>query len=244
MHPMPDAQKAPLFDDIEPAKRFRDDLVDVYTSAGSGSERRPAVVFVHGGPVTPERTSRDWPGFVGYGSLAAASGLVGVVLQHRLYSESHFPQAAADVATAIEQVRALDSVDPDRVGLWCFSLGGPLAVDWMRAAPPWLRCLVWTYPVLAPPPDWAGDIPRFDAIGALAACPGLPKLLVRVEKELPPFVPNQDAFVNTARTQGSALDVIDIPDVVHGFEGLDDYPEHARTAVHQAMDWTVAALRS
>lgn len=155
-----------------------------------------------------------------------------------------FPQAAADVATAIEQARDLDDVDPDRVGLWCFSLGGPLAVDWMRAAPPWLRCLVWTYPVLAPPPDWAGDIPRFDAIGGLAASPGLPKLLVRVEKELPPFVPNQDAFVNAARTQGAALEVIDIPDVVHGFEGLDDYPEHARTAVHHAMSWAVTALRS
>lgn len=237
-----DGEKPPLFRDVEPARRVRGDLIDVYTSAHSDGGR-PAVVFVHGGPVTPDQDPRDWSGYVGYATSAVASGLVGIVLRHRLYDESHFPRAADDVATALEQTRGLDSVDPERVGLWFFSAGGPLAVDWMRAAPPWLRCLVWTYPVLAPPPDWDGDIPRFDALSALAESRDLPKLLMRVEKELPLFAPNQDAFVDIARAHGAALDVIDIPEAVHGFEGLDDYPDHARSAVHHAMDWAAARLR-
>lgn len=243
---MTDAEKAPMFDDVDPARRVRGDLVDVYTSAGARQGRRPAVVFVHGGPVTPEHDPRDWPGYVGYASLAAAAGLVGVVVRHRLYDEAHFPRAAEDVAAGVEQARALDAVDPDRIALWCLSAGGPLAADWMRAAPPWLRGLVWTYPVLASPSgpdgDSDGDRARFDALAALPASPALPKLLVRVENEIAMFVPQQSAFVDAARAQGAALDVIDIPGVDHGFEGGDDVPEHARAAVHQAMDWTARTL--
>lgn len=245
---MTDAEKAPMFDDVEPAQRVRGDLIDVYTSAGAEAGRRPAVVFVHGGPVTPEHDPRDWPGYVGYASLAAASGLVGVVVRHRLYDEDHFPRAAEDVAAAVEQTRALDVADPDRIGLWCLSAGGPLAADRMRTPPPWLRCVVWTYPVLASPPgadgDSDGNRARFDALAALADSPDLPKLLVRVENEIAMFVPHQSAFVDAARAQGAALDVIDIPGVAHGFEGGDDVPEHARAAVHEAMDWAARTLRA
>jgi acetyl esterase/lipase len=243
MPSMTDAEKAPMFDDVEPARRVRGDVIDVYTSAGAQAGRRPAVVFVHGGPVTPDSDPRDWPGYVGYASLAAASGLVGVVVRHRLYDEAHFPRAAEDVAAGVEQTRALDVVDPDRIALWCLSAGGPLAADWMRTPPPWLRCVVWTYPVLATPPGADGDV-RFDALAALPASPDLPKLLVRVENEIAMFVPHQSAFVDAARAQGAALDVIDIPGVDHGFEGGDDVPEHARAAVHQAMDWTARTLRA
>ena len=57
------------------------------------------------------------------------------------------------------------------------------------------------------------------------------------------FTADQDAFVESARTHGAALEVIDIPGVVHGFEDLDDPPEHARIAVRRAVEWAAAALR-
>ena len=172
-----------LFGGIDPAHRVRTDRLDVYTSP-SADGPRPAIVLVHGGPVAPDAQPRDWPGAVGYATLAAASALTGIVIEHRLHSGEHYPVAADDLVAAVEETRALEAVDPDRVGLWFFSGGGPLAVDWMRDTPPWLRCLVWTYPVLAPPPDWDGDVPRFDAIAALGACRDLPKLLMRVEHEI------------------------------------------------------------
>lgn len=232
----------PLFHDVPPARRVEGDRLDAYTAAGTGDRRRPALVIVHGGPVPPDARPRDWPGFVGYASLAAARGLVGVVVEHRLHSDQHYPTAAGDVAAAVERVRALDGVDPDRIGLWFFSGAGPLAVDWMVAAPPWLRAVAWNYPVLAPPPDWDGDIPRFDAIAAVSAAPDLPLVLLRVGREYPPLVPDQDRFVAEARRVGAALDVVDIPDADHGFEGLD-HPDHARTAVDRAMDLLTARLR-
>lgn len=236
-------QETPFFHDVEPAQRYETDLIDVYTAPGSENERRPALVFVHGGPVAPGASPRAWSGFVGYGSLAAASGLVGVTLDHRLHSGDHYPTAADDVAAAVEQTRGLDAVDPDRVGIWFFSGGGPLAVDWMHAAPSWLRCLAWNYPVLAPPPDWDGDVPRFNAITALAASPALPKLLLRAGQEYPALVPDQDTFTQEARDHGAALEVVDIPGAEHGFEGHGRCAD-ARAAVQRAMSWAASMLRT
>jgi acetyl esterase/lipase len=41
----------PLFQDVEPDRRIRGDLLDIYVPEGSAAGRRPAVIFVHGGPV-------------------------------------------------------------------------------------------------------------------------------------------------------------------------------------------------
>jgi dipeptidyl aminopeptidase/acylaminoacyl peptidase len=244
MPPVTAREGAPFFDDVEPARRVQGDVIDVHTPEDSGDEPRPAVVFVHGGPRPRDGQPRprDSAVFLGYGALAAAQGLVGITFDHRLHTDADYPVAADDVTAAVERTLALDSVDPERVGLWFFSGGGPLAADWMRLAPSWLRCIAWNYPVLAPPPDWPGDTPRFDAITALTAAPALPTLLVRVGKEYPPLVPNQDAFVEAARIHHARLDVIDIPDADHGFEGVG-YPEHARAAMRKAMGRVSAALR-
>ncbi len=69
---------------------------------------------------------------------------------HRLQSVADYSIAAQDVASAVEQARGFDGVDPDRVGLWFFSGGGLLVADWLAAPPPWLRCVAMTYPVLTP----------------------------------------------------------------------------------------------
>ena len=230
----------PFFHDVKPARRVREDLLDVHVGEG-GAGRRPAVIFIHGGPV-PENhrpRPRDSGVFLGYGALAAASGLVGITFDHRLHSDMHYPQAADDVVAVVERTRALDVVDPDRIVLWFFSGGGALAASWLRDAPSWLRGIAWTYPVLAPPPDWPGDGPRFDAVMAVAAHPALPKLLVRVGDEYPFIAPTQDAFVAAARDVGASLDVLDIPHAVHGFE-VQAYDAGYRATVDQAMDWVAA----
>lgn len=244
MNSMAAPEGEPFFEDLEPAKRTREGRLDYYVDADSGPRRRPAVIFVHGGPVREDQEPepRDWDGFVGYATLAATRGLVGVTFNHRLYSDMHYPQAADDLAAVIERVRALEDVDPGRVALWHFSGGGPLAVDWMVRAPEWLRAIAWTYPVLAPPPDWPGDGPRFNAVTAVGKSPLLPKLLVRVGVEYEPFATVQDAFVAAAHDAGAALEVIDVPSAAHGFEGHGPNAA-ARGAVDQAMSWVDSALR-
>ena len=237
----------PFFFDVEPARRERHELLDVHTSPQADGGRKPAVLFVHGGPVPPEQQPRprDWEGTIGYGALAAASGLVGITFNHRLYDiDTHYPIAADDVAEVVEQTRALDSVDPDRIALWFFSAGGGLAADWLFKRPGWLRCIAWTYPVLVPPPEWPDERrARFDTVAAASATPTLPKLLLRVGDEYEYFEQNQNAFVDALGTRDGDLEVIELPDAEHGFEHFG-YVEESRAAVDQAMRWVANNLFS
>jgi hypothetical protein len=62
---------------------------------------RPRPARAGGLPTAP----RDSTIFVGYGALAAASGLVGITFNHRLHSDMHYPHAADDVAVVVERAR-------------------------------------------------------------------------------------------------------------------------------------------
>jgi hypothetical protein len=70
---------------------------DLYDPVATGP--RPAVVFVHGGPVPAGLpvSPRDWPVYRGYGALAAAAGLVGVTVDHPLHDLKDLPAAHAVV---------------------------------------------------------------------------------------------------------------------------------------------------
>jgi acetyl esterase/lipase len=144
----------PFLLDPPEAERERAGRVDLYLPGSGGP--RPAIVFVHGGPVPAQArpTPRDWPAYAGYGRYAASQGAVGVTVDHRLHGLGDYPRAAEDVAAAVEVARADPQVDAQRVALWFFSGGGLLSAGWLAAPPAWLRCVAATYPLLAPLPDW------------------------------------------------------------------------------------------
>lgn len=104
--------------------------MNIYSPARlSGDARVPAVLFVHGGPIPAQMRPTQWGVFVSYGELAAASALVGVTFNHRLYATSDYERSQSDVAAAIDYVRehaAELNVDADRIALWYFSGAGPL----------------------------------------------------------------------------------------------------------------------
>jgi dienelactone hydrolase len=81
--------------------------------------------------------------------MVASRGIAGVTVDHRLHDPADYPRAAADVAAAIQAVRADPRIDAGRIGLWFFSGGGLLLADWLRTPPDWLRCAAATYPLLA-----------------------------------------------------------------------------------------------
>src|ERR1044072_4762712 len=127
-------------------------LMDVYTPPGlSKGERRPAVLFIHGG-AGAEAKAKDWGIYVSWGRLVAASGMVGVTFTHRLgYPEPFLQESAADVDAAITYVRAnADTlgVDRARICLAAYSAGGPLLSPAMRNRPTYIRCLVAFYAFL------------------------------------------------------------------------------------------------
>lgn len=191
---------------------------------------------MHGGPLPPtvRPTPRDWPVFVGYASLAAGHGLVGVTMDHGLHAPADYPRAQDDVAAAVEQVRALPGVDPEAVALWFFSGAGPLSARWLARPPDWLRCIALSYPLLATPPAW--DLgPELRPVEALSqAAP--PVLLTRVGREQPQVAATVTAFLDTAAARGVPIDVIDVPDGRHSFDILD-HDERSRAAVTGAMTW-------
>ena len=128
-------------------------LMNIYAPANLRRDARaPAVVFVHGGPIPSDFTPPTrWGAFVSYGELVAASGLVGVTFNHRLFSMPDFDRSLADVRAAIDYVRshaAELNVDADRIALWHFSGGGPLLTRIVRDRPDYVRCILAFYAYL------------------------------------------------------------------------------------------------
>lgn len=225
---------------VEPVTPERHGNIDLYLPQTTGP--RPAVLFVHGGPVPVDLrpTPRDWPVYQGYGSLSAARGVVGVTIDHRLHDPAGYALAAADVEDAVRTIRADPRVDPDRLAIWFFSGGGLLLADWLSRSPSWLRCVAATYPLLAPLPGWNVD-PRFRPAEAVSA-PGTPPIvLTRVGRERPPLAEAVEAFILAARAAGARLTIVDVPNGRHSFDMLDDTDE-SRDAVTQAFDAVLATL--
>ncbi|MEU1373591.1 alpha/beta fold hydrolase [Streptomyces triculaminicus] len=230
----PPAHQRTFLIDVPERPRERTGHVDLYLPDADGP--RPAVVFVHGGPVPAgvEPTPRDWPAFVGYGRYTAGLGAVGVTLDHRLHDITDYERAAEDVAAAVELVRADPRVDADRVALWFFSGGGPLSAHWLSAPPPWLRCVAATYPILAPLPNWGMGDSRFRPAAALPAAGRLPVVLTRVELERPEIAATIEEFLAAATACAADVEVIDVPLGHHGFETLD-HTDAARHALDTAV---------
>ncbi len=206
---------------------------------------RPAVVFVHGGPVSPDvrPTPRDWPAYVGYGQYVAQLGAVGVTLDHRLHGLTDYPRAAEDVVAAVERVRADPRVDGDRVALWYFSAGGLLSADWLAASPPWLRCVAMTYPVLAPLPGWGLVDSRFRPATTVSSAGHSPIVLTRAGLEHAAIAATVEEFLSAAENAKANIEVIDVPLGRHGFETID-HTEQARDAVDRAVRSVLGHLLS
>ncbi|WP_406272750.1 dienelactone hydrolase family protein [Actinacidiphila glaucinigra] len=241
----PPAHLRPFLLDAPECPRERRERTDLYLpEPDHGGGPRPAVVFVHGGPVPAgaRPAPRDWPGFVGYGRLAAALGAIGVMVDHRLHGLGDFPRAAGDLAEAVELVRADPRVDADRVALWFFSAGGLLSADWLAAPPRWLRCVAATYPVLAPLPNWGLTGPRFRPAAAVRAVGAPPIVLTRVGRERAEVAATVEEFLSAAKDAGADVEVLDLPDGTHGFE-TTDHGEAARGAVERALRTVLEHLR-
>lgn len=223
--------------------RYRDGNLDVYWPTSDSAGPRPAIVFVHGGPLPADQqpTPRDWPVFAGYAALAAERGVTAAVVDHQLHDPKDYPAAAGDVAAAVARTRELDGVDPHRVALWFFSGGDLLAADWLAGPPAWLRCLAASYPVLAPPPDWNLDA-RFRPAEAVANAGAVPIVVTRVGRERAEFAAAVENFVTSAENHQVNLEMIDVPNGQHAFDVLD-HTEESRRAVGRAMSRVETAIR-
>jgi acetyl esterase/lipase len=124
--------------------------LDVYRSLEGATA--PGVVFVHGGlSPTQAPTAKDWNSYQSWGRVAAASGMVAVVLNHRMNTNDNVREAGSDLMDAIAFVRTNAGqygLDPNRLCVAFYSAGGPISSVLLRDTPPYLRCVVLYYPYL------------------------------------------------------------------------------------------------
>ena len=233
--------------------------MDVYTPPDLlPGERRPALVFIHGGPIPPELPpATEWGVYRGYGALAAASGWVGVTFKHRFHSYSQngdydqLEQAESDIAAAITYVRehAGDlGVDADRLCLWAFSGGGPFLARALRERPAYVRGLIAYYAVLDLRPmasegERARDgaltrLARFSPAAAVETGATMPVLVARAGRDHPLLNAGVDRFIQAALAANLPLDVLNHPAGHHGFDTRDD---DART--REIVRHTLAFIR-
>ena len=210
--------------------------MNVYAPASlSGGARVPAVLFVHGGPIPADYTPpTQWGVFVSYGELAAASGLVGVTFEHRLFSMADFDKSQANVEAAIDYVRdhATElNVDAERIALWYFSGGGLLMMPMMLNRPDYVRCVVAFYPYLQPV-----------EMQVRTKGTGLPIFIARAGLDQPMINDTIDLFVQEALAGNAMLEVMNHPTGRHGFDILDD-DERSRAIIARAVAFAQAHVR-
>ncbi|MBV9923518.1 MAG: alpha/beta hydrolase [Acidobacteria bacterium] len=230
-------------------------LMDVYAPHGlAPGERRPAVLFIHGGAGSQSR-AKDWGIFNSWGRLAAASGMAGVTFTHRLgYPKPLLKEAESDVEAAVDYVRAnADAlgVDGERICLAAYSGGGPLLSAAMRERPSHVRCLVAFYAFLdvrqSPmhtPYEPAGTLERFSPLAQLSAgADGLAPLFVARAglDQIPTLNDSIDRFVREAVEKNAALALYNHPAGVHGFDNQTPC-ERSREIVRASLDFMQAHL--
>ncbi|HEY2700081.1 MAG TPA: hypothetical protein VGJ45_31805 [Pseudonocardiaceae bacterium] len=111
-----------------------------------------------------------------------------------------------------------------------------------QTSPTRIRCLAFTYPLLADRPDHVLDA-RFQPVSALGDWRAVPIALTRAGLEKPDFAAAVSEFLAAADAKDVPVRVIDVPNGRHGFDFLDDTDE-SRTAITEALDVVLGQLRA
>jgi Carboxylesterase family len=205
--------------------------LDVYTPRTSApGARLPAVLFVHGS--TRASSPKDWGAFVGWGQLAAASGVSGVTFNHRA------GWTYVDTKAAIKFVRANArrlGIDARRIAVQTHSAGAPDGVAAALAgSPAYIRCIVVYYGSLSTPQ------PQLSPLAFLEANPAsIPAMLVaRAGLDEPELNRSIDEFVAAAQAKQAPVAVVTNDEGRHAFDVL----QHT-TRSREVMRTTLAFLR-
>ncbi len=213
-------------------------LMDLYSPAArTAGGKRPAVIFIHGGP-TPRTMAlppKDWGVFVGYGQSAARSGFIGVTFNHRFFTLDRLGDAESDILALIACLRERASefgIDGGRLALWAFSGGGPVLSGFLRRPPAYIRALIFFYALMDLRPllgqdgavvDEATTV-RFSPQSALetSAEAEPPIFIGRAGLDNPGLNSTIDQFVDLALKKNLLLTLANHPQGFHGFDVRND----------------------
>jgi acetyl esterase/lipase len=185
-----------------------------------------------------------------WGRLIAASGMAAVTFNQRLgFPDPNLEQASQDVEDLIGFVRAHSDdwgLDRDRICLAAYSAGGPMLSMAMHDAPPYIRCLVGFYPFLDIQQSAlhrrflsVQQLQEFSPITYLdhGAAKLPPMFIARAGRDqIPDLEPALDRFVAEAVRRNIALEFINHPLGVHGFDNQND-DARSREVVRAAIEF-------
>lgn len=200
-------------------------LLDVYLPPGlKAGERRPVVMFIHGGAGSASR-AKDWGIYRSWGRLAAAAGFIGVTFNHRLgYPNPELENSASDVSAAIDYVRdnaASFNADPDRMCLSAYSAGGPMLTLGFEESRPYVRQQSQLHRDHEP----VERVRRFSVIEHLneERARSLPMFVARAGlDEIPTMNDSIDRFISRAIAVNAHITVMNHPTGVHTFDNQND----------------------
>jgi acetyl esterase/lipase len=231
-------------------------LMDIYLPPGlKAGERRPVVMYVHGGTGSGTRP-KDWGIYRSWGRLAAASGFIAVTFTHRLgYPKPMLEEAGQDVGDAIGYVRANAArlqADPDRMCLAAYSAGGPLLTLGLDEKRPYVRCLIAFYAFLDiqqsnphrdnEPAERVRAYSMTEHLGEPRA-KSIPMFIARAGRdEIPTMNDSIDRFIARAIRENANVVVWNHPEGVHGFDNQND-DARSREIIAAALDFMKAHLR-
>ncbi len=217
--------------------------LDLYIPEVAKRRTVPTVVLAHG-LVAPDQAPflKDTTAFIGQARWIAAHGLIVAVPE--LGSPARGPQpdqwfvGAKEVAENFEEALAFvrreaatHQIDPERLCVMAFSGGGLWGLrPALRDPPPWLKCAVAYYPMLAAPGSQPRELVPLELLRATRR--PVPLLLVRAGRDVPALNSSIDAFVREAQRRNAPLTLIDLPDAHHGFDSMDDV-EASRDAMRR-----------
>ena len=160
------------------------------------------------------------------------------MFEHGFVDDDSLDAARDDVRSALDVLRTDPHIDPERIGLWFFSLGGLLMGSFLDPAPAGVRAVAGTYAAVADP-----DLDGTDLAQAVDTAPTstVPLLLVRPEHDFDWIQPATDDLLARCRVADRQVDVLDVPGAHHGFETVDD-TDAAREAIRDSVAWFAARL--
>lgn len=224
---------------------------DIYLPAGSAPDSRlPAVLLVHGdAPWEILFDAKDWGQYRSWGELFAASGLAAVAFTHRSSARLTRPEEPlSDVIDLIGYVRrsAADlQIDPERLGLWVCSAGGPAGMTPLLtgdAGP--IRCAAALYALLEIGPARVPPGVEPDALRPYCPLTTLqtnqievpPLLIVRAGQDHPDFTRSAERFAAAALARNLDLELMNYPGGHHGFD-VGDQGERSQRILRRVVEF-------
>jgi acetyl esterase/lipase len=226
--------------------------MDVYSLPGK--QRRPAVVFIHGGRIPRNllTTPKDWGAYVSLGQLVAASGFVGVTFNHRFYAWESLTDSQSDVMDLIAYVRDNAEslgVEKDRIILWALSAGGIFLSQPLQQSPPYIRSIIAYYSELdlqnqrkaAPASVTDETLREFSPVHHLGnKDKNVPPIFIARagldDKELNDGI---DRFVQLALSRNLTVEVVNHATGHHAFD-IEDNNERSREIIKRTIEFIKA----